>query len=52
LAVVLLFIPVAYGLRETWFYRRISLQGGSAAIVAVAAAWLLERSCGLAFMPF
>jgi hypothetical protein len=52
LAVVAGFIPVAYLLRETWLYRRIALQGGSVAIMAIAGAWLAERAAGVSFMPF
>jgi len=43
LAIVLAFLPLAYGLRRTWFYRRLVLAGGSAMIALVAALWMLER---------
>jgi len=54
LAIVALFLPVAFGLRNTWAYRRALLTGGSIAIAAVAGVWLIERAFnvslpGLAF---
>jgi hypothetical protein len=44
LAIVVLFLPLAYALRQTWLYRRLVLLGGSAAIALVAALWLVERA--------
>jgi hypothetical protein len=44
LAIVLLFLPLAFALRSTWTYRRLVLGGGSAAIAAVATAWFVERA--------
>jgi hypothetical protein len=44
LAIVAVFLPLAFVLRATWFYRRIVLQAGSWAIAAVAAAWFIERA--------
>ena len=43
LAIVSAFLPVAYLLRGTWFYRRVVLWGGSMLIVAIASIWLAER---------
>jgi hypothetical protein len=43
LAIIALFLPLAYALRRTWFYRRLIFVGGSAAIALVAAVWLVER---------
>ena len=43
LAIVAAFLPLAYYLRASWFYRRVVLFGGSMAIVAIAMVWLLER---------
>jgi uncharacterized membrane protein len=50
LAIVALFLPLAFAFRTTWAYRRLVLGGGSAAIAAIAGLWLAERSIGLA--PF
>lgn len=47
LALVAVFLPVAYLLRRTWFYRRVILAGGSAAILLVASVWLAERAFNL-----
>jgi len=44
LAIVSAFLPVAYALRRTVFYRRIVLIGGSVAIIVVASIWLAERA--------
>ena len=51
LVIVALFIPLAFALRETWFYRRVALGLGSFAVAAVALVWLLERSLNLTLMP-
>ena len=44
LAIVLLFLPLAFALRSTWTYRRLVLGGGSIAIATIASVWLVERS--------
>ncbi|RYE96019.1 MAG: HupE/UreJ family protein, partial [Oxalobacteraceae bacterium] len=44
LAIVLLFLPLAYLARNTLLYRRGVLGLGSCLIVLVALAWLVERS--------
>jgi hypothetical protein len=44
LAIVSAFLPVAYGLRASWFYRRLVFVGGSIAIAAIAGIWLVERA--------
>jgi hypothetical protein len=43
LAIVAGFLPVAYGLRRSWVYRRMIFAGGSAAIAVAAALWMIER---------
>jgi hypothetical protein len=47
LAIIAVFLPVAFALRKTAFYRRFVLVGGSAAIAAVASLWLVERAFDL-----
>lgn len=47
LAVVLLVMPIAYGLRKDVRYQRALLPWGSAAIVVLAAVWFVQR----AFFP-
>ena len=44
LALVAAFLPFAFLFRETTFYRRALVVGGSAAIVVIAALWMVERS--------
>ena len=44
LAIVALFLPIAFALRGTLAYRRVALVGGSLAIAAVGLAWLVERA--------
>jgi hypothetical protein len=43
LAIVAIFLPLAFALRKTWFYRQL-LTTGSALIVMIAAVWLVERA--------
>ena len=47
LAIVAAFLPVAYALRATLFYRRFVLYGGSALIALLAAVWCAERALDL-----
>ena len=46
LAIVCVFVPFAFALRRTWFYRQL-LSAGSALIVMIAAVWLVERAFDL-----
>ena len=43
LLIVAAFLPLAYGLRHTWLYRRLLFTGGSVTIAFVATLWMLER---------
>ncbi len=43
LCIVALFLPLAFSLRHTLFYRRV-LTGGSAAIALLALVWFVERA--------
>lgn len=51
IAIVCAFLPVAYALRATTFYRRGVLQAGSAVIAVVAAWWLVERALDIRIWP-
>ncbi len=51
LAIVSAFLPLAYALRGTGFYRRIVFAGGSGAIALVAAVWLAERALDVKLWP-
>ena len=50
-AIVAVFLPIAFYLRDTWAYRKLVLVAGSLLIAIVASAWLVERVFGLKFMP-
>lgn len=47
LAIVLVFLPLSYALRSSWFYARIVFAGGSVAVAVMAAVWLAERALDL-----
>ena len=44
LAIVAVFVPLAYALRASAFYRRVVLQAGSWVIAGLAAVWFVERA--------
>ena len=48
LCIVAVFLPLAFSLRHTVFYRRL-LTGGSAAIALVALYWFVERAFDISF---
>lgn len=48
LAVVAVFLPLAFALRATAAYRTLVLKAGSAAIVVVAMLWFVERAFDIA----
>jgi hypothetical protein len=50
LAIVLVFLPFAFALRRTRFYRRWVMVGGSLVIAALAAVWFVERAFALSLM--
>ena len=52
LAIVAVFLPMAFALRGSWFYRTVTFKFGSAVVVLLAAAWMVERTFGLQLMPF
>jgi hypothetical protein len=47
LAIVSVFLPVAYALRNTRFYARIVFAGGSIVIALLATIWLAERALNI-----
>ena len=51
LAIVCAFLPLAYTLRGTWFYRTMIFSAGSTAIAAVALVWLVERALDVKLWP-
>src|SRR5262245_17566474 len=44
LAIVTALMPLAFALRETWLYRRLTLSAGSLLIALLACVWLAERA--------
>ncbi len=52
LAIVAAFLPLAFTLRRTWFYRTPLLHIGSGIIMLIAAAWFTERLLNLKLLPF
>src|SRR5262245_4987196 len=47
LAIVGALIPLAFALRQSWIYRRLTLSAGSVLIVLLACVWLAERALEL-----
>lgn len=52
MACVAVFLPVAFALRETRFYRRGVWPVGTVAVTLVAGGWFVERAFDVTFMPF
>lgn len=52
LAIVAVFLPLAFALRRSVFYRRAVMLGGSLLIAALAGVWLAERALNLKLLPF
>lgn len=49
LAIVALFIPIAYKIRNSWVYEKLFLTGGSIIISVIALVWFIERAFNLTF---
>ena len=47
-AVVAVFLPLAFALRASLFYRSLVLKAGSAAIAVIAMLWFIERAFDIA----
>ena len=52
MAIVAVFLPVAFYLRRSMLYRRVIFFGGSIAIALLATGWLVERVFDMKFLPF
>ena len=52
LAIVSAFLPLAYYMRDTLFYRRVVLFSGSIVIMLLASVWLVERVFRLKLLGF
>lgn len=51
-AIVAVFLPIAFALHDSWLYQKLILVVGSLLIALIAAAWLVERVFDIKFMPF
>ena len=51
LGIVALFLPLAFAARNSLFYRKAVLHGGSALILLIALLWLAERALNLKILP-
>jgi hypothetical protein len=51
IAIVCIFLPLAFVLRRTGFYQRMVFTGGSALIALAAAVWLIERVFDMKLWP-
>ena len=51
LVIVALFLPLAWRLRASTFYRQAVLKGGSIAVALLAAVWCVERALDLRILP-
>lgn len=51
LAIVAVFLPLAYLFRRTWSYPRLAVIGGSLAVIAIALVWFTERAFDLQLFP-
>jgi hypothetical protein len=52
LAIVAVFLPVAFAMRRQWVYRRLTLTFGSVGVMAVASVWIVERMFDIQVLPF
>ena len=52
LAIVAVFLPVAFALRRTWFYQIPLLRFGSALIMVISGMWFAERAFNFKLLPF
>ena len=52
LAIVSVFLPLAFALRRSWFYQTLTLKAGSAAVILIALTWLCERLFDLKVFEF
>jgi hypothetical protein len=52
LAIVAVFLPLAFSLRRTGFYLRGVFVWGSSLIAGIAFVWLVERVFNLKLLPF
>ncbi len=52
LAIVALFLPLAFSFRGSWVYQKLTFRFGSGLIVVLAATWMVERIWDVKVLPF
>ncbi len=52
IALACAFLPLAFALRDSWFYRQVPFKGGSVSIALVASVWMMERLFDFKVLPF
>jgi hypothetical protein len=52
MVIVLIFLPLAFLLRSSVFYRRMTFVGGSLVVAVIAATWMAERVLDFKVLPF
>jgi HupE / UreJ protein len=52
IALVCAFLPLAFALRDSWFYRQVPFKAGSISIAVVASIWMMERLFDFKALPF
>ncbi|MBC8097417.1 MAG: HupE/UreJ family protein [Akkermansiaceae bacterium] len=52
LTIVAGFLPIAFALRQSWFYRTFTLRAGSACVALIAGTWAVERWFDFKILPF
>jgi HupE/UreJ protein len=52
LAIVVVFLPLAFSLRSSWVYQKLTFRFGSAMIAVLAATWMAERIGDFKVLPF
>jgi HupE / UreJ protein len=52
IAIVCAFLPLAFALRDSWFYRQVPFKAGSISIAVVASIWIMERLFDFKALPF
>jgi hypothetical protein len=51
LAIVCAFVPLAFVVRRSWAYQRVTLAAGSALIAGLAGVWMVERLLSVSVIP-
>jgi HupE / UreJ protein len=52
IAIVCAFLPLAFALRDSWFYRQVPFKAGSISVAVVASIWMMERLFDFKALPF